>query len=91
MAAALAGGVFEIGDRVAAITGSGSPAFGSRGTVVGTYDDAVEVRRPGRHPCTCKSREQLLRQAACMHVLLHRLCIFASWSWAQHVSPSCVP
>ncbi|KAL4438007.1 hypothetical protein ABPG77_004228 [Micractinium sp. CCAP 211/92] len=43
MAAALAGGVFEIGDRVAAITGSGSPAFGSRGTVVGTYDDAVEV------------------------------------------------
>ncbi|KAL4425618.1 hypothetical protein ABPG75_009634 [Micractinium tetrahymenae] len=43
MAAALAGGVFDIGDRVAAITGSGSPAFGCRGTVVGTYDDAVEV------------------------------------------------
>lgn len=43
MAAALAGGVFDIGDRVAAISGSGSPAFGSRGTVVGTYDDAVEV------------------------------------------------
>lgn len=44
MTAALAGGVFDIGDRVAAITGSGSPAFGARGTVVGTYDDAVEVR-----------------------------------------------
>lgn len=44
MTAALAGGVFDIGDRVAAITGSGSPPFGSRGTVVGTYDDAVEVR-----------------------------------------------
>jgi 5'-3' exoribonuclease 1 len=43
MTAALAGGVFDIGDRVAAITGSGSPPFGSRGTVVGTYDDAVEV------------------------------------------------
>lgn len=43
MTAALAGGIFDIGDRVAAIAGSGSPPFGSRGTVVGTYDDAVEV------------------------------------------------
>lgn len=47
MTAALAGGVFDIGDRVVAITGSGSPPFGSRGTVVGTYDEAVEVRRRG--------------------------------------------
>ncbi len=51
MTAALAGGVFDIGDRVAAITGSGSPPFGSRGTVVGTYDDAVEVRRERWKAC----------------------------------------
>jgi hypothetical protein len=44
VAAALAGGVFDIGDRVACIGGSGSPAFGTRGTVVGVIDEAVEVR-----------------------------------------------
>ncbi|KAI3438723.1 hypothetical protein D9Q98_001143 [Chlorella vulgaris] len=43
VAAALAGGVFDIGDRVACIGGSGSPAFGTRGTVVGVIDEAVEV------------------------------------------------
>lgn len=39
----LAGGVFELGDRVA-FTGSGDgPEFGSTGCVVGVIDDAVEV------------------------------------------------
>ena len=52
MAAALAGGIFDIGDRVAAITGIGAPAFGARGTVVGTYDDAVEASGKG---LTCEA------------------------------------
>jgi 5'-3' exoribonuclease 1 len=42
-ASAFAGGNFEIGDRVITVRSSGAPAFGSRGTVVGVYDEAVEV------------------------------------------------
>lgn len=42
-AAALAGGAFDLGDRVAAVGGAGPAPFGARGTVVGVYDDAVEV------------------------------------------------
>jgi hypothetical protein len=53
LAAALAGGVFELGDRVAAIGGSGSPPFASRGTVVGVYDDAVEVSEFWRCASVC--------------------------------------
>lgn len=33
--AALAGGTFELGDRVACLRGTGMPALGARGTVVG--------------------------------------------------------
>ncbi|GAB4816899.1 hypothetical protein N2152v2_003945 [Parachlorella kessleri] len=40
---ALAGGTFEIGDRVTSLCGSGTPPFGHRGTVVGVIDEAVEV------------------------------------------------
>ena len=42
-ASAFAGGTFEIADRVTTVANSGEPTFGSRGTVVGVYDDAVEV------------------------------------------------
>jgi hypothetical protein len=42
-ASAFAGGNFELGDRVVTVSSSGAPAFGSRGTVVGVYDEAVEV------------------------------------------------
>lgn len=42
-ASAFAGGTFEIADRVATVANAGAPVFGSRGTVVGVYDDAVEV------------------------------------------------
>jgi 5'-3' exoribonuclease 1 len=43
VASAFAGGNFEIGDRVLTVSSVGAPAFGSRGTVVGVYDEAVEV------------------------------------------------
>ena len=43
LTAALAGGTFDLGDRVVAIGSSGVPPFGARGTVVGVLDDAVEV------------------------------------------------
>ena len=41
--AALAGGSFAVGDRVASIKGDGIPPFGARGTVVGVHADALEV------------------------------------------------
>jgi len=43
--AALAGGSFEVGERVVCIAGTGIPPFGARGTVIGVYeeDGAVEV------------------------------------------------
>lgn len=44
LTAALAGGAFDLGDRVAAVGGGGVPPFGARGTVVGVMEDAVEVR-----------------------------------------------
>jgi len=43
VASAFAGGNFEIGDRVLTASSLGAPAFGSRGTVVGVYDESVEV------------------------------------------------
>lgn len=43
IASVFAGGNFEIGDRVLTVSSVGAPAFGSRGTVVGVYDEAVEV------------------------------------------------
>ncbi|KAK9818370.1 hypothetical protein WJX72_011521 [[Myrmecia] bisecta] len=43
VAMALAGGVFELGDRVASIRATGTPPFGLRGTVVGVHEDACEV------------------------------------------------
>ena len=42
-ASAFAGGSFELADRVTFVGSAGAPAFGSRGTVVGIYDEAVEV------------------------------------------------
>ena len=39
----LSGGTFDIGDRVASLSGTGTPPFGARGTVVGIIDDALEV------------------------------------------------
>lgn len=43
--AALAGGSFEVGERIVCIAGTGVPPFGARGTVIGVYeeDGAVEV------------------------------------------------
>jgi hypothetical protein len=39
----LAGGGFEPGDRVVVLRGTGSPPFGSRGTVIGVLPNVVEV------------------------------------------------
>ncbi|WIA37566.1 hypothetical protein OEZ86_014473 [Tetradesmus obliquus] len=39
----LAGGSFEPGDRVVVLRGTGSPPFGSRGTVIGVLPNVVEV------------------------------------------------
>jgi hypothetical protein len=54
----LAGGLFELGDRVA-FTGSGDgPEFGSTGCVVSIIDDAVEVMfdvSPAPHPTQCNT------------------------------------
>jgi 5'-3' exoribonuclease 1 len=51
-AAELAGGAFELADRVVAVSdgAGGGPPFGARGTVVGVYDDAVEVLFDGDFP-----------------------------------------
>ncbi|BDA46451.1 5'-3' exoribonuclease 1 [Coccomyxa sp. Obi] len=44
VAAALAGGVFELGDRVVSLRAGGDgPPFGLRGTVVGIHEEACEV------------------------------------------------
>eukprot|EP00884_Botryococcus_braunii_P018829 jgi/Botrbrau1/562/Bobra.0010s0030.2 len=43
IAAELAGGEFELGDRVVSLTSKGSPPLGLRGTIVGIHDDACEV------------------------------------------------
>ena len=37
VSSALAGGIFEIGDRVACMRGTGTPPLGLRGTVVGAF------------------------------------------------------
>jgi 5'-3' exoribonuclease 1 len=42
-ASAFAGGTFEIGDRVVAVGSTGTPPFGTRGTVTAVYDDVIEV------------------------------------------------
>ena len=42
-ASAFAGGTYEIGDRVVAVGSTGTPPFGSRGTVTAVYDDVIEV------------------------------------------------
>lgn len=39
----LTGGHFEPGDRVVVVTGTGAPAFGSRGTVIGVMPTVVEL------------------------------------------------
>jgi hypothetical protein len=39
----LSGGLFEPGDRVVVLKGTGSPAFGTRGTVIGVLPDSVEL------------------------------------------------
>ncbi|KAK9865531.1 hypothetical protein WJX84_008983 [Apatococcus fuscideae] len=41
--AALAGGFFELGDRVASLRAGSVPPLGVRGTIVGIYEDACEV------------------------------------------------
>ncbi|DBA92644.1 TPA: hypothetical protein ACH3X1_002861 [Trebouxia sp. C0004] len=43
VASELAGGAFDLGDRVACLKSTGSPPLGSRGTVVGVHEGAVEV------------------------------------------------
>ncbi|KAA6417737.1 MAG: 5 -3 exoribonuclease 1, partial [Trebouxia sp. A1-2] len=43
VASELAGGTFDLGDRVACLKSTGSPPLGSRGTVVGVHEGAVEV------------------------------------------------
>ncbi len=42
-ASAVAGGEFELGDRVVVLRGTGSPPFGARGTVIGVHEDACEL------------------------------------------------
>jgi hypothetical protein len=39
----LAGGHFEPGDRIVAVNGTGAPAFGARGTVIGVMPTVVEL------------------------------------------------
>lgn len=39
----LAGGRFEPGDRVVVLRGTGVPAFGARGTIIGVLGDGLEV------------------------------------------------
>lgn len=39
----LTGGYFEPGDRVVVVTGTGAPAFGARGTVIGVMPSGVEL------------------------------------------------
>lgn len=39
----LAGAGLELGDRVVVLKATGSPPFGSRGSVIGLFDDAVEL------------------------------------------------
>lgn len=39
----LAGGTFEPGDRVVVLRGTGAPAFGARGTIIGVLPDGLEV------------------------------------------------
>jgi hypothetical protein len=39
----LTGGYFEPGDRVVVVSGTGAPAFGARGTVVGVMPTVVEL------------------------------------------------
>eukprot|EP00775_Hariotina_reticulata_P001729 gene1729-2072_t len=39
----LSGGLFEPGDRVVVLKGTGSPAFGTRGTVIGVLPASVEL------------------------------------------------
>lgn len=64
VAAALAGGSFELGDRVACLRGTGSPPLAARGTVVGEQllrsaavclrdgdDDANVAAMLSRHIC----------------------------------------
>lgn len=43
LTSAFAGGTFELADRVVSAGSAGAPPFGARGTVVGVYDDAIEV------------------------------------------------
>jgi 5'-3' exoribonuclease 1 len=43
MEASFAGGSFDLADRVVSVGAGAGPPFGARGTVVGLYDEAVEV------------------------------------------------
>ncbi|KAG2447716.1 hypothetical protein HYH02_007176 [Chlamydomonas schloesseri] len=40
---AVQGGPFELGDRVVCVSSKGSPPYGSRGTIIGVYEEACEV------------------------------------------------
>jgi hypothetical protein len=46
----LTAGHFEPGDRVVVVTGTGAPAFGSRGTVIGVMPTVVEVLLDDEYP-----------------------------------------
>ncbi|KAG2430247.1 hypothetical protein HXX76_010345 [Chlamydomonas incerta] len=40
---AVQGGPFELGDRVVCVSSKGSPPYGTRGTIIGVYEEACEV------------------------------------------------
>ena len=46
VSAALAGGVFELGDRAACMRGTGTPPLGLRGTIVGAPSTAYTLYYP---------------------------------------------
>ena len=49
VSAALAGGIFELGDRVACMRGTGTPPLGLRGTVVGALRGDLYPTHPHTH------------------------------------------
>jgi hypothetical protein len=52
----LAGGGFEPGDRVVVLRGTGSPPFGSRGTVIGVLPNVIEVLMDQDYAGACAAR-----------------------------------
>lgn len=74
----LAGGGFEPGDRVVVLRGTGSPAFGARGTVIGVLADAVEVLMDDEYAGVCA-------HAPTATTLHHPCCRWPAVVHAQHM------